>query len=44
MVLTVPLFLHDRFIGAILAERLAQQPLDQATRDVIGAWLWAPIL
>jgi multidrug resistance efflux pump len=36
-VLTVPLFLHDRFIGAILAERLAQRPFDQTTLDVFAA-------
>jgi Barrel-sandwich domain of CusB or HlyD membrane-fusion len=36
-VLTVPLFLHDRFVGAILAERPAQRPFDQATLDVFAA-------
>jgi hypothetical protein len=36
-VLTVPLFLHDRFVGAILAERPAQRPFDQATLDVVAA-------
>jgi Barrel-sandwich domain of CusB or HlyD membrane-fusion len=36
-VLSVPLFLRDRFVGAILAERSAQRPFDQATLDVIAA-------
>jgi hypothetical protein len=36
-ILTVPLFLHDGFVGAILAERSQQRPFDQATLDVLAA-------
>jgi multidrug resistance efflux pump len=36
-VLTAPLFLRDRFVGAILAERPAERPFDQPALDVIAA-------
>jgi multidrug efflux pump subunit AcrA (membrane-fusion protein) len=37
VVLTVPLFVRDRFAGAVVFERDADQPFDQATLDLAEA-------
>jgi transcriptional regulator with GAF, ATPase, and Fis domain len=37
MVLTVPLFVRDRFVGAAVFERAADQPFERATLDLAEA-------
>ena len=37
IVLTVPLFVRDRFVGAAVFERGADQPMDQSTLDLADA-------